>query len=680
MSNINEIAKQYNRQLAGYHKHYLLSRCLTSETIENYQIGTAEINGEERITIPVFDENFDTLFFKCRRSPEPTHFDSPKYIYYHPDKSEEMSAMLYGSELLSNKNIDEPIIITEGEFDSLILRQMGYIAVSSTGGCGTFKEEWSDKLKGFNTVYIAYDNDTPGKTEAVKVAKKLKNNVIKIITIPEEDGIKDISDYFIKYQDKDLKQLMNQAKTYDPNSIEYADFEITEGKKEFIPSQFFTADTAYITLKLNTKEKDAFYSGIYVISSDKKIVELEKFVTTNGYYVARRQDIDCRWSKKSLEGYLYGHKQNKNFYEVYLSTVEVLKYYLDINSEPLYKVMALWNIGTYFHRQFKAYPYFNINGLMNSGKSKMLELCSLIAFNGELLMASTPAYIIRSINDNCASIFLDEAEKLKDTSNPDSQTLILMLNSGYKVGPKIGKMTASEKSKGWNQTKYDPYSPKMVAGINNISDTLLSRSINLTLIASGNNEIKNRELDTDSAVFRDIRDGLYIAVMEHFKLVKEAYLTITEETITGRNWEVWKPILTIACVLDELRGDNEPLLYQEILDYAKSKIKISSQISEETQSALQLLLALKQMMESDNQEESFYPTENLKEYLMKSHSDEFGWLKESSGSKYLGPTLRKTGVIEGASRVKWFNTRSMRGYDLNLSVIKSRLKALGVEV
>lgn len=680
MSNIIDLAKQFNKDLKQEHIKYLIDRGLSVETINECLLGVVEINGEERISIPIFDSKGNVIFFKCRLFKSNKSEDSPKYIYYHPDSKEDKTASIYGIEILSDSKSDEKLIITEGEFDSLVLRQRGYLAISGTGGCGTFPEQWSEKIKMFSNVYIAYDNDSIGKKEAIKVARKLKNNHIHLINIPEDIGVKDISEYFVKYPDIDFTSLLSNAKVFDSESLEFADFEIVEGRKEFIPPQYFTDDVAYLSLKLHTIEKQEYYSGIYVISSDKKIVELETFAKNTNYYIARKYDADCRWSSNSIISYLRGNKPSMDFYSAYEKSVDILKYYLDLGSETLYKVVALWLLGTYFYRQFKAYPYFNVNGLMNSGKSKMLELCSLIAFNGEFLMGSTPAYIIRSINDNCATIFLDEAEKLKDTSNPDSQTLIYMLNSGYKVGPKIGKMTTNDKSKGWNQIKYDPYSPKMIAGVNNISDTLISRSINITLIASDSPDIKNREIDNDSRVFQNIRDALYFGVLEHFQLVKEAYESVCNDYITGRNWEVWKPILSLACTLDELRGDNEPIIYKEITEYAKTKIRVSSQISEESQSALQLLLALKSMMESDQKEEGFYPTENLKTYLVNNHSDEFGWLNESSGGRYLGPTLRKTGVIEGGSRVQWFDTRAIRGYDLNLKIICHRLKALGVEI
>jgi hypothetical protein len=680
METTTDLAKRYNQNLSSSHRHYLNARGLTDETIDKYLLGTAEVYGESKITIPIFDGHSYVIYFKCRKDPIYDNSDKPKYVYFDPQGNEEISASIYGIELLKDADVTQPLFLTEGELDALSLRQKGYLAISGTGGCGTFPDYWVDIIKKFNTVYICFDNDSPGQCEAVKVAKKLKNQTVKLITIPTIEGVKDISEMFMHDPNFDFDNLVKGAKIYDASSFEYADFEIVTGKTEFIPSQFFTNSSAYLTIRLNTQVKDVVEDGIYVISSDRKISEITSFTTKYNYSVTRKPDFDCRWSIVSLRAFLNNGQRPNDLLTTYTQILDTLNLYLDLGNETIYKVTALWIIGTYFYRQFKAYPYYNINGLMNSGKSKMLELCSLIAFNGELLMGSTPAFIIRSINDNCSSIFLDEAEKLKDTSNPDSQTLILMLNSGYKAGAKIGKMTVASNNKGWNQSRYDPYSPKMVAGINNISDTLVSRSINLTLIASENTEIKNREIQSDFKVFSDIRDGLYWSVLTDFQLVREVYATLYEESITGRNWEVWKPILTLACVLDEVRGDNEPIIYQEILDYAKAKIKVASQITEDSQTAIQLLLAIKIMMESDSKKEAFYPTENIKTYLINNHTDDFGWLKDANGGKYIGPTLRKTGVIEGGSRVMWHEGKSIRGYDLNLKIIKQRLLALGVQI
>jgi len=458
-----------------------------------------------------------------------------------------------------------------------------------------------------------------------------------------------------------------------------AQLEIVENKKEFIPSQHFTKDEAFITLILNTKSGSESSTRLYVVSSTKKVIKLEDFVVQNNFKLLRNPDFDNRWSNSSITNFIDG-KAKSDLVGTFNKIENLLKNYLDLGNDSLYKVLALWIIGTYSYRQFKAFPYVNINGLMNSGKSKMLELCSLLSFNGELLMNSTPAYIIRSIHDNGASIFLDEAEKLKDSQNTDNQTLILMLNSGYKLGPGIGKMNMNNKDKNWSQSKFDPYSPKMIAGINNVAETLVSRSINITLIATENVEIKNKEVDSDFPIFQEIRDGLYLSLMDNFKTIKEAYNGVTEKSISARNWEVWKPILSIALTIDDLKNSpDSPLLYSEILEFAKSQIKIVKQISEETQTAIQLLISLHKMIDSDRLEEEFYANENIKEYLIKHHADDFSWLRESNINRYLGPTLRKTGVTNKGSEVRWYGNTSKRGFVLNKNVIKLRLKALGVE-
>ena len=193
-------------------------------------------------------------------------------------------------------------------------------------------------------------------------------------------------------------------------------------------------------------------------------------------------------------------------------------------------------------------------------------------------------------------------------------------------------------------------------------------------------EIKNKEVDSDFPIFQEIRDGLYLSLMDNFKTIKEAYNGVTEKSISARNWEVWKPILSIALTIDDLRDEaNSPLLYSEILEFAKSQIKIVKQISEETQTAIQLLISLHKMIDSDRVEEEFYANENIKEYLIKHHSDDFSWLRESNINRYLGPNLRKTGVTNKGSEVRWYGNTSKRGFVLNKNVIKLRLKALGVE-
>ena len=137
---------------------------------------------ENHITIPVRDINGDFLFNKYRRDPfGPT--DQPKYKYQAG-----ATAHLFNAHKLKERN---SVIICEGEMDALRLESAGYLAVTSTGGAGTFKDEWLDYLRG-RDLYVCYDNDEAGIKGAVKLLTKIN---AKMVLVPRAEGVKDITDY-----------------------------------------------------------------------------------------------------------------------------------------------------------------------------------------------------------------------------------------------------------------------------------------------------------------------------------------------------------------------------------------------------------------------------------------------------------------------------------------------------
>ena len=159
-----------------------------------------EWNGTQ-IVIPIKDVNGTVLFNKYRRDPfGPT--DIPKYKY-EPGTT----AQLYNAHKIKNAHF---IIITEGELDALCIESKYIILpyktewgtedwivgpltpVTSTGGAGTFKEEWFDLLKG-KEVYVCFDNDEAGIRGAVRLLTRLP---AKLILIPRTESTKDITDYF----------------------------------------------------------------------------------------------------------------------------------------------------------------------------------------------------------------------------------------------------------------------------------------------------------------------------------------------------------------------------------------------------------------------------------------------------------------------------------------------------
>ena len=87
------------------------------------------------------------------------------------------------------------VVICEGEIDAMLLCQVGYNAVSSTGGAGTWKPEWAKLFAAVRSIVILYDNDAAGRDGALKVRATLAR--ARIATYP--DGIKDAGELFASH-------------------------------------------------------------------------------------------------------------------------------------------------------------------------------------------------------------------------------------------------------------------------------------------------------------------------------------------------------------------------------------------------------------------------------------------------------------------------------------------------
>ena len=671
-----EKASSYHNNLSIEQREYLNRRGITNDTVDTRLIGEGDLFSVKRITLPVLDKNGNIVCIKARVVPELEETTDAKYVYFPTGAK----VSLYGLDLLE-KSTSDFAIISEGEFDSLILSQWGYTVISSTGGAGTFSSDWVSYFNKFQKIYFCYDNDKAGKEGAIEHAKKFKNKKVFIVEIPKIEGVKDVTEFatVAGKTKEDFELLLKNATEYNPYSPEFLNLEFGEPIKEFIPSQFYDADTAFFTIPLNIKNNEE--SPFRVITSDKELYTLDEVKDRFNYKIVRNPDFMQRWSSDGVRAYLSGNGA-PNYSVALQELVSFLKQYVDLSNENWYLVIALWLWGTYFYRIFNGYPYFNVNGLMGCGKSKLLEVGSFLAFNGEFLVTSTPAFVIDCINDNCATLFLDEVENLKNAANPDTQTMVQMLNSGYKKGPKKGKKDPSGKGKGWNSIKLDPYSPKMIAGIKNISDTLISRSINMTMVLSNNNEIKNKELSESDTRLNNFRDTFYYSAMELHTDIKNIYNQLTETEVFGRNWEVWRPLFCIALALDSQNPESEPINYNKVRTFALEIIRNQSGINAENQSTIQMLVAFREMMVRDQRLNNFYTMSQLKVFLLDNHGDYFDWLgefKESGISRYIGDELRKTGIVTEAAKAVKIDGKTQRGFILDRNLIERRLKAYGIE-
>jgi len=191
--------------------HFLLNkRGLRKETIEKYKIGY----DVERITIPVYDSRGGCVNIR-RYSAEAR--GKAKMISY---KMGSGAARLYPIENIEG----DTILLTEGEMDCLLAIQMGYNAMTTTGGANTWRAQWNSLFEG-KKVLICYDIDKAGLAGAEKVARSLYGiakqvKIIKLPIVDPPDG--DLTDYFVAlgHTKEDLDLVIQKAHTYVPGNEE----------------------------------------------------------------------------------------------------------------------------------------------------------------------------------------------------------------------------------------------------------------------------------------------------------------------------------------------------------------------------------------------------------------------------------------------------------------------------
>jgi len=193
-------------------------RGLSDATLKKYQIGWDP--KRQRNTIPVRDSRGNLVnirFYNAKKSPKIINYVEGKHKYGSP-------ARLYGVDELV-KSEDKQVLISEGEFDRLLLCQEGFTAVTGTHGCSTFRPEWVQAFTGKDVVVI-YDCDSEGQAAVHKIVlKAFKESVasgkvrsIKNVALPlkgDKDD-KDVTDYFHKrgFTGADLQKLIDETPTY----------------------------------------------------------------------------------------------------------------------------------------------------------------------------------------------------------------------------------------------------------------------------------------------------------------------------------------------------------------------------------------------------------------------------------------------------------------------------------
>jgi len=362
------------------------------------------------------------------------------------------------------------------------------------------------------------------------------------------------------------------------------------------------------------------------------------------------------WSLSSVKAWL-NREASVNPDELYIAIKTAFETYIEFEDSTVYDFLTLWTIGTYFYHLFNAYPYIYVFGMKRTGKTKLLTLLSLLCHNAIFSNNISTASVFRLIQSGRCTLLMDETEKL---ANPERETDFRnMLLSGYKKGALVYR-THKDTLK---PEPFEVYSPKVIANIKGIEDILEDRCIILIMKRGKDKTILNNEPQVNSEVWQNIRDMLYIFYLSYFHEVSELseQVNLVGELLSERNFELWKPILTMAKFFDEyFKG-----LYDKILNFAQKKTE-EKNIENITEVGEYILV---QTLTSLVKEAQYYKIKEVKELMAKNFDEEQKWLN----TRWIGKALRRLGFTQ--------KRRVGTGYEylLTPSQVEDLAERLGIE-
>ena len=259
------------------------------------------------------------------------------------------------------------------------------------------------------------------------------------------------------------------------------------------------------------------------------------------------------WSRDARRRWLEGEPAPDPL-TVFKAIAERIAHFVFIPNEHspgIAATIALWSLLSYVYRAWPAVPYLYVGGPLGSGKSRVFELLGQLAFRPLASANMSAPALFRTLHAQGGTLLLDEAERLRDSKSPDVQELLSMLLAGYKRGGQATRLEPVGDS--FRMTAFDVYSPKALACIAGLPPALASRTITLAMFrAPPGSPIPRRRIEEEPERWQAIRDDLHALALEH----GPTWLELSQRVdvcpaMSGRDFELWQPLLALAAWLDE---------------------------------------------------------------------------------------------------------------------------------
>jgi hypothetical protein len=315
-------------------------------------------------------------------------------------------------------------------------------------------------------------------------------------------------------------------------------------------------------------------------------------------------------------------------------------------------VVALWVMHTHAFAAFETTPYLWItSAVKQSGKTRLLEVLELVVAKPWLTGRVSAAVLVRKVDAERPTVLLDETDAAFKAESDYTEAIRATLNTGYRMSGKASLCIGQ----GTNITYKDfaTFCPKALAGIGQLPDTVVDRSVPIRLERKTRDEktlrfsARRARAETES-----LRQRLGVWGQTALTFLSTVSPPEMPAELSDRAADVSEPLFMIA----DMIGDSWPSHVRE----AVVGLCGSASVSERASADERLLSDIRDGLSSGafSKEHGLVSSTAIIEYL--NHLDEAPWKESGKQGKGLTTTAL-------ATRLKKFRLRpvsegTFRGY------------------
>lgn len=246
-----------------------------------------------------------------------------------------------------------------------------------------------------------------------------------------------------------------------------------------------------------------------------------------------------------------------------LHTVErfIRRYIVVSNAQAC--ALVLWIAHTHAIDAAECSPYLHVEGQKRSGKTRCLEVLELLVRNPVRTSDTTEAVLFELLSQRPTTLLLDEIDTVFG-GGKSREPLRALLNASYRRGSPVRRM------RGRRIEEFEVFSPKIIAGIGGIPDTIADRSIPIRMTRKADHQHVERFhfRDAEEASYR-IRDELNTRFGHSFENLDwfrrlAAHRPNLPEWLNDRQADSWEPLLALAEVVGQGWKDRAELASYEL--------------------------------------------------------------------------------------------------------------------